>query len=73
MTYLYSLEVLINFFQLLLQLYAFFDKTFHRTSANFNFINDERQNVCVDLNQISGYSWKIIKTFLCEFEPENYF
>jgi hypothetical protein len=42
-------------------------KTFHRTSANFNFIHDKRQNVCFVLNQISVDSWKIIKIlFRCK-------
>jgi hypothetical protein len=48
-------------------------KTFHRTSANFNFISDKHQNVCVDLNQISGDNWGVIKKFLSEFKPENCF
>jgi hypothetical protein len=29
-------------------------KTFHRTSANFNFIHDKRRNVCVDIKPDFG-------------------
>jgi hypothetical protein len=63
-------EAPIIFYQLLLQLCNYLQNHF---TEPVQTSTSSIQNVCVDLNQIVGYSWKIIKTFLCEFEPENYF